>query len=313
VSYVQPDIHHSGKLVACRVRSESDVWKFPIDGTPVENTQAAVRITRQSGQVQVPSVSPDGREIVYLSDHGGHANLWVARTDGTATRQITFERDPDTAVGVPQWAPGGKLISYIVSKGPTELWTIAPDGRGPRQVVPRGFSAAWSPDGEWLYYVPILEDRGYWRIDKISIRTGQVVTVRDEGLVNSPAPSESALYFVAKPHAGSSDWEIRRASPEDGESVVLGSVPGGRLPLTPLYSFLARSPDDGWLAMALVDGATTNIWRIPTSGGQMSPVTDFADRPTLIARQISWSPDSRFIYAAAAELRADVIVLDRLL
>ena len=64
--------------------------------------------------------------------------------------------------------------------------------------------------------------------------------------------------------------------------------------------------------MPLLDGATTNVWLIPTSGGPMIPVTDFAGRPTVIARQVSWSPDSREIIAAVAEHHVDVIALDGL-
>ncbi len=106
VSFVEPDAHVSGKVLASRIRGQSDIWRFPIGGSPAENTINAIRVTRQSGQVQVPSVSPDGTEVVYLSDNGGHGNLWVTKTDGSgAARQITFERDPGTTIGVPLWSP----------------------------------------------------------------------------------------------------------------------------------------------------------------------------------------------------------------
>jgi TolB protein len=101
VSYLDPDAHSSGKLLASRIRVQSDVWKFPLTASPAENTRAGVRITRQTAQVQTPSVSPDGKQMVYISDSGGHGNLWVANTDGSGVRQITFEREPTTAVGVP--------------------------------------------------------------------------------------------------------------------------------------------------------------------------------------------------------------------
>jgi serine/threonine protein kinase len=32
VSFVEPDVHASGRLVVCRVRSESDIWKCPVSG-----------------------------------------------------------------------------------------------------------------------------------------------------------------------------------------------------------------------------------------------------------------------------------------
>ena len=92
-SFVEPDMHASGQLVASRVRSRSDIWKFPIEGTGAENVRNAARITRQTGCVQAPSASPDGLEIVYLSDTGGHSNLWLAEADGSSPRQLTFEHD----------------------------------------------------------------------------------------------------------------------------------------------------------------------------------------------------------------------------
>lgn len=61
VSYVNPDMRSSGKLVASRIRIQSDIWKFPVSGSPAENTRSAMRITRQTGQAQTPSVQP-GRD-----------------------------------------------------------------------------------------------------------------------------------------------------------------------------------------------------------------------------------------------------------
>jgi hypothetical protein len=70
------------------------------------------------------------------------------------------------------------------------------------------------------------------------------------------------------------------------------------------------SPDDRWLAAPLRDGATTNIWLLPTDGGPQRPVTDFGRRAVLITRSIAWSSDSQFVYAAVAELDADVVLLE---
>ena len=42
VSYVEPDVHVSGLLAASRIRMQSDIWKFPVTGSPAENTRSAV-------------------------------------------------------------------------------------------------------------------------------------------------------------------------------------------------------------------------------------------------------------------------------
>jgi serine/threonine protein kinase len=115
-SYVDPDVHARGTLIATRTTSRSDIWKFPTDGSPAENVTRGSRITRQTGQVQVPTASPGGAEVAYISDNGGHANLWIVNTDGQGARQVTFERDPAAAVGVSRWSPSGKVIVFLVSR-----------------------------------------------------------------------------------------------------------------------------------------------------------------------------------------------------
>jgi Tol biopolymer transport system component len=76
-----------------------------------------------------------------------------------------------------------------------------------------------------------------------------------------------------------------------------------------LVAHAVVSPDGKWLATSLVDGGSTNLWAIPTAGGSLRPLTDFGDRPTLISRNISWSPDSRYLYAALAEVQTDIVLL----
>jgi Tol biopolymer transport system component len=89
--------------------------------------------------------------------------------------------------------------------------------------------------------------------------------------------------------------------------VPLFQYPRARVPAFPHH--FALSPDNRSLAMPLKDGATTNIWTVSAGGGPFRRVTDFGRRSILIARQISWSPDGAFIYAAVIEQDADVVLL----
>jgi hypothetical protein len=45
----------------------------------------------------------------------------------------------------------------------------------------------------------------------------------------------------------------------------------------------------------------------------MRALTDFGNRPIMIARSVSWSADSRSLYAAVAELESDVVLWDGLI
>lgn len=44
----------------------------------------------------------------------------------------------------------------------------------------------------------------------------------------------------------------------------------------------------------------------------MRKVTDFGQRPMSIVRRVSWSPDSKHLYAAVAEVEADIVKLNGL-
>ncbi len=315
VSYVEPDVHISGMVTVNRIRTQSDIWKFPVNGTPTENTGRGLRITHQTGRAQTPAVSPDESEVVYLSDSGGHGNLWIAKTDGSSVRQITFERDPAISVGVPVWSPTGNEIVFILTRtGMTGLSIINRDGSGLRQLVPSGLSASWSADGRWVYYSRTTD--ADLCIEKVPIDGGAAISVRcGNANASAPTPDGSVLYFVNLliKSNGIVDHEIGRASPENGQSDVLARVSGTRVPVNRRMFTPVLSPDGKWLTMPLSDGTTSNIWVQPTSGEAMRPLTDFGDRSVVIARRVSWSPDSKYLYAAVAETDADVVLLAGLL
>jgi Tol biopolymer transport system component len=264
--------------------------------------------------VQVPSASPDDRQIVYLSDNGGHSNLWVVNTDGSDARQITFEENPRVSIGAPFWAPVGNRIVFVVGRaGRVELWLVEPDGSGLRQVVSDGWYPCWSGDGQWLYY---NATRSISQIEKVHVDRQTAIPVRDDGHAPAVAADLSVLYYVATLSLNASVWgdlEIRRAQPEAAPSEVLACIISSRVPLAPLTFVPSLSPDGRWLALPLLDGSTTNLWVLPTSGGPMRPVTDFGKRSVLITRRVPWSGDSQSLYAAVAEVDNDVVLLEGLL
>ena len=318
-SYMSPDTSRTGAIVVSRMKLQTDIWKFPADGLPSDNVRRGVRVTRQTGQVLTPTASPDGKEVAFVSDSGGHANLWVVNIESGALRQITHERDPKVAVGVPEWSPDGRNIAFVCSRGNQGLtfgvWLVDSDGSNLRNLVNPGLGPAWSPDSRWVYYAM----RGGATATDVTLKKAPVdggtpVTVRTERLRNVIGLHGGTLYYLFdRPLVdGTPEFEVRAATPEDAPSFrVLARIPASRVPIWQIVN-PAQSPDGKWMAQALTDGVTTNLWALSTTTGEWRQITDFGDRPTFIARHVSWSSDGHSIFAAVAEGDSDIVLLEGL-
>ena len=312
-SYISPDLDRQGNIVATRRQIQFDIWRYPVDGSPEENVRRGAQITHQTGTVQTPSAGPGDRELVYLSDSGGHGNLWILNLETRQNRQVTFEHDPQLAIGVPVWSPDGKHIAYVrrgLTAWNVDLWLMNPDGSNAHKVSDGGGWACWSLDSQWLYFSPPSQNG--FRIDKAPPAGGRNLLVRAEGQ-KPAADSRGKLFFVQTLQAlnGLSDMEILLADPEEGPARRLARISGSRLSGWLLMQPVL-SPDGKWLAVLLTDGPTTDIWAQPTAGGPMRRITDFGRQATFITRRVSWSSDGRSIYAALGKGEADIVLLSNL-
>jgi Tol biopolymer transport system component len=312
--YEQPDVHGSGLLSAARVLMRFDIWSFPFDADPAANVKRAMAITRQTGRVLTPTAAPDGDQIAFLSDSGGHGNVWVQSIRSGQQRQLTFEDDPRVTIGVPLWSPDGRSIAFVSSKGHTGydfgIWLVGADGRNLRKVAEQGLGVAWSPDSEWLYYA----ETSAGVLNKVRASGGKAVRVRTEATRNVIGVRGTTLYYTVQRVLldGRPELEIRAATPENGPSRSLARISASRVPSWQIVN-PSLSPDGEWMAIPLTDGFTTNIWALSTRSGAWRQVTDFGDRATFIARRVSWSADGRSILAALGEGDADIVIVKDLI
>jgi eukaryotic-like serine/threonine-protein kinase len=311
-SYTYPDTTSSGTVVVERVQRQYDIWRYPIDRSPIENVNAGTRLTHQTSAVHTPSAAPGDREVVYVSDTGSHANLWVMNLETRQSRQITYETDPIARVGLPLWSPDGKQIAYFMSRGMSwNYFLVRPDGSERRTVAHNAAWATWSPDGQWLYFSDYPEGTN---LRKVRISGGAPEIVRSDNATRvAIAPDSPTLYYAIELPVitGGSDLEIRVARPENASSRVLARIAADRAGAGGGFQPVV-SPDGKWLALALVDGITTNLWAMSTSTGQLRQLTDFGERPTIITRRVSWSADGQSIFAALGEAESDILLLEGL-
>ncbi len=94
-----------------------DLYTIPIAGG------TATRLTDGIAHDMGPRFSPDGREIVFVSDRSGDDNVWLIATDGSDVRPLS--KGVGSAYMSPEWTPDGDYI--VVSRqaplqGLEKLW-----------------------------------------------------------------------------------------------------------------------------------------------------------------------------------------------
>ena len=121
------------------------------EGQRPAHVAALELISSFAGSHRWPALSPDGRLLAFVSDAAGTPQVWVKNLSSGDPIQITFGDRPAMR---PRWVvPGDRIIFSIQGGG---IWSVAPLGGAPRQIVEQGWNADLSPDGERL----VFERRG---------------------------------------------------------------------------------------------------------------------------------------------------------
>jgi hypothetical protein len=107
-----------------------------------------------------PTWSPDGRELILLSNRGhvwGSGTFWrMTARPGAAPREIHDEET--TWKAHPDWSRDGRRVVYSSYAGRQwhQLWLMSADGANPLQLTYGDFDATgprWSPDGTRVAYI----------------------------------------------------------------------------------------------------------------------------------------------------------------
>ncbi len=149
-SWLSLDVGPDGRTVAFDFLG--DLYTVPIEGGDARQITSGMAYDAQ------PRFSPDGKEILFVSDRSGGENLWTLELATGDTTRIT-EGEGNQWIS-PDWTPDGEYA--VASKGETrlgvvKLWLGHVEG-GSGQVLTKepedlkAVGAAPSPDGRYIWF-----------------------------------------------------------------------------------------------------------------------------------------------------------------
>jgi serine/threonine protein kinase/Tol biopolymer transport system component len=217
-----------------------EIWIMNADGS------RRVQLTTNPGQDVSPRVTPDGRQIVFVSDRDGRLRVWRMGLDGTGATRVSSDilgGGPAFISGDGQWIyydiPGGEARRVSINGGQSEV-VFSKDllARLSEPLPPVFHQSMPSPDGSSI--------------------AGHYVIERGERMAVIPTAGGAMKRFEAMPTVGT--W-----SP-DGQAFVYVATTGGVSnlmrqplsggPLSPLTKFTseqifgyALSPDQKQVAV----------------------------------------------------------------
>jgi WD40-like Beta Propeller Repeat len=148
---------YNGRIAFASVRDTGatnlEIFTMNPDGSDV------VRLTNAVGNDQLPTWSPDGTKIAFISVRDGNNEVYVMNADGTNQTRLTNHTSTDTT---PTWSPDGTKIAFASTRpGNAEIYTMnASDGSNITRLTTNSVAdqfPSWSPDGTkiaWQSLIP---------------------------------------------------------------------------------------------------------------------------------------------------------------
>jgi Tol biopolymer transport system component len=99
----------------------------------------------------LPSVSPDGKRIAFMSNRDGTYDIYVIEVEGGRVTRLTNTPENE---GVPRWLSNGKVVYSTWASDTTRVYSVNADGTGatPMATIPQTRGPFVSPDGKKLLY-----------------------------------------------------------------------------------------------------------------------------------------------------------------
>ena len=290
-----------------------DLYTLPMAGGK------ATRITDGPAMDAQPRWSPDGRQILFVSDRSGAENLWTVHADGKSPRAIT--RGDKAQYISPAWTPDGQYVVtskttsgilgstydlYIVHKDGGTGIKLTGQGTGAQPAAPPGpgnpppfdnyLGAAFGKDPRYVYAAVKRGGFQYnqkefaWQVAVYDRETGKTfLRTTAPGAGMRPTLSRDGRWMVYATRLEGTKTALKLRDLNTGDETLLAPEVQ-RDDQESRYTRdvmpgMAFTPD----SKALVASYGGKLWRIAIPGGQATPIPFTADVEQKLGPEVRFS------------------------
>ena len=248
------------------------------------------------GRVLWPSISYDGREVVFERNFG----IWKLDTESGKTTEVSITRRGAAAgpaierlqltnrISELQLSPDGKKVAFVV-RGEVFAASAADGGDATRvsKTAAEEYQVMWAPDSRRLVYVSSRDGTPHLFLYDFNSNTETQLT-NDAADDSTPrfSPDGKSLAFIR----GAKELRVMDIATKQERVVVTAFFE--RPPIIADRPYV-WSPDGKWLAYVPVsENQFKNLHIVSTEGGPGRPASFLAN---VFSNTISWSPDGTFM------------------
>jgi Tol biopolymer transport system component len=288
---------------------KANVWSVPIPGDTQLGIAEAKRVTSGTDLIELVSVSPDGKWLVYDSNSSGNADIYRQSVDGGEPEQLTDDPRPEY-MGV--LSPDGRelalhrhvdgkrqLIIKQLDTGVEESLNPYPGDEGSPHWSPDGNSiAAWRHEKERGSVFVIHRDaNGKWQKPAWEFDGGQLPVWSPDGRTLAFVRYDGGIDLIPADSGTRRNVYRRRSGTSD--------------PIVNNIVWSSNSPATLWF-IGVDEHGRGGIWSVPVKGGlpklrvNLEDPSDRLPGPSISSdgRNFYFTLDERFSNMRWAELTA---------
>lgn len=246
--------------------------------------------------------TPD-QKIVFVSNEGGRADIWLADTDGTNRKQLT-------ANGAMNFSPvvtkDGRYVVYASARdNRRNIWRMNIDGGNPVRLSSGLIDSfpSLSADDRWVVFTAF--DGVKSALWKVSIDGGEPVKISDHAVTAatvSPDGRSIAFTYTESPDVTAPANRLAVIPFEGGPDMkVFNIATSGSVLTLPQWA-----PDGKSVHYTVNANNVSNIWSQPLDGGPPKQVTDFKE---MLMTGFAWSSDGKQLACTRGNLVRDAILI----